>query len=103
MSENWQMDSVESSAVMEVTPIRKLDGTIKFSIHTALKIRPYPNPLSYGGFYGFGEAANESELNKHKESFLKNMEQYKKLGLEKIEINTKMELQERPRQCTLKI
>ena len=81
----WRMDSQESFARLDITPILTLDGA-SYTIETTIRIRPYPNPWSYGGMFGFGSAKGEDDLAKAIKTFHEYAEGFKGKGLVKIEV-----------------
>lgn len=87
----FQCDPEESEAIAEIKIIHTENGDV-WSFHTGVKIRPYPNKLSYGGYYGFGGTSKPEE----KEEFIARIKQefelYRHIGMTKIEIHDGQEI-----------
>lgn len=73
---------------MEITPVRKSDGTVHYNVSETIEIRPYPNPFSYGGSYGGGGADTKEQLDQAIARFQAQADGLKQYGMEKIEVIT---------------
>ena len=67
---NWKMDSDLSSATLTITPVELEDGSVVYHLRDAVEIRPYPNPLSFGGAWGSGAVHSEAEAKEAERLFL---------------------------------
>ena len=54
--------------------------------HAALEVRPYPNPLTFGGMWQSGTARSEEELEKVIDDFRKAAAQFVEMGMKEVEI-----------------
>lgn len=86
-SEAWRMDSEESFARMDITPVQTPEG-MYYQVHSSIEIKPYPNPIGYGGSWGSGSAKDAEELSADIEQFIKLTDSLKKQGMAKIEVIT---------------
>jgi len=81
----WRMDSENSLATLEIHPLQGENASF-YRVTTSVTIRPYPNPVHFGGMYGDTNAKNETELNSIIESFNATVENLKKNGLTNVNI-----------------
>jgi hypothetical protein len=86
----WKMDKEKSFARLTITPVRKSDS-LTYKYTTEVKINPYPNPFSWGGFWGMGAANTKEELDQAITRFKAEGERLKANGMEKIEVITEPE------------
>jgi len=82
---NWRMDSKESYALLEITPIVAGNGKY-FSYRSSIEIKPYPNPFMFGGEYGFGSAKSEEELEQVIASFNRKVDELREYGMTEVAI-----------------
>ena len=68
----WKMDSELSSATLTITPV-DTDGTVVYHMSEAIEIRPYPNPLGFGGSWGSMTAYSEEEAKEKEKLFLETL------------------------------
>lgn len=87
----WEMDKEESYARLTITPIATKNGKV-YQWQEEIQIRPYPNPMSYGGQWGSGFAKDKQELDRLTLGFKAQLERLKAQGLEKIEIKWRPEV-----------
>jgi len=83
--DSWQMDGEKSHAILTITPMVSPEGK-HYYCDATIEIRPYPNPLSYGGMYSMQTAKNEEELEQVIANFNNQAEKLKKQGMKKVEI-----------------
>lgn len=87
----WRMDPKESFAQLEVIPVRTSEG-LRYHLNSEVAIRPYPNPLSWGGSWGGDVAHTKKDLRAKIAEFRKQFETYYKVhGMERIEVVTRPE------------
>lgn len=67
---SWKMDSDLSSATLTIRPVELEDGSVVYHLRDAVEIRPYPNPLSFGGSWGSGTVHSEAEAKEAERLFL---------------------------------
>jgi len=79
------MDKEKSFARLTITPIKEGDKSY-YLWEQELWIKPYPNPFSYGGFWGQGVAKTTEELNTIVNYFKSEVAEWQERGLIKIEI-----------------
>ena len=72
---------------MEITPVRSADGLV-YHLSYAIKIKPYPNPFSYGGMCGGGAVKTQEELDQAIAKFNDQADALRSNGMEKVEIVT---------------
>jgi len=70
---NWKMDSELSSATLTIRPVEMEDGSVVYHLSDAIEIRPYPNPLSFGGSWGSGTVLSEAEARAAEKLFLETL------------------------------
>jgi len=70
---SWKMDSDLSSATLTITPVELADGSVVYHLSDAVEIRPYPNPLSFGGAWGTGTVQSEAEAKEAEKLFLETL------------------------------
>ena len=70
---SWKMDSDLSSATLTITPVEREDGSVIYRMRDAVEIRPYPNPLSFGGSWGGGTAQSLEEAKEKEKLFLETL------------------------------
>lgn len=87
----WQMDKEKSYARLEITPVQTSNGLI-YSLNTAIKIEPYPNPFMYGGIWGGGSAKTKEELKQAINNFEKTTNELRQNGMERVDIITHDEI-----------
>lgn len=81
----WEMDKEKSFARLTISPIKEGDKSY-YLFEQELWIKPYPNPFSYGGFWGQGTAKTTEELNRIVSYFKEEVAEWQGRGLTKIEI-----------------
>ncbi|MDD5510452.1 MAG: hypothetical protein PHI12_06565 [Dehalococcoidales bacterium] len=81
----WRMDPEQSSAVLEIQPLIS-ETTRYYQLSTHIAIRPYPNPLMYGGMYGGDTVKDENEVDAAIARFNNIVENLKANGMTKIQI-----------------
>ena len=69
----WQMDSELSSATLTITPVELKDGRVVYSLNEAVEVKPYPNPLTFGGSWGSGRVDSEIEAMEKEQLFLETL------------------------------
>jgi len=69
----WKMDSELSSATLTIIPVEREDGTVIYLMSDAVEIRPYPNPLSFGGSWGSSRAYSLEEAKEKEKLFLEKL------------------------------
>lgn len=79
------MDGEQSHATLTITPTVTPEGKY-YDCNITIAIRPYPNPLSYGGMFGGQTARDEEELEQVISSFTQQVESLKKQGMRRVEI-----------------
>lgn len=87
----WKLDPEESRAYIVITPII-FEGERRFDISETLEIRPYPNPFSFGGFYGSRWVNKKEEAERCIKNFLEYVEKWKPRGLCQIEVKWEEEM-----------
>lgn len=70
---DWMMDSKTSFALLTITPVELEGGRVIYDIDEAMEIKPYPNPIGFGGCWGSGTAKTLAEAKKAERDFLKNL------------------------------
>jgi hypothetical protein len=80
----WQLDKEKSIARLEITPERRGDEVL-FRYHSAIEIKPYPNPFMYGGEWSSGSVETEAEVEQLIADFRKRVTAWEKRGI-KIEV-----------------
>lgn len=91
---NWKLDSELSSATLTIRPVELDDGSVVYHLSTAVEVRPYPNPISFGGSWGGGTVESEAEAKEAEKLFLEtlstwsimNMGHLKERGMTRIEV-----------------
>lgn len=83
--EAWRMDRERSYAQFRITPIIER-GRKRYQLDKTVEIRPYPNPLGFGGLWGMGYADDRAEVDRRINLFLLEVEKWKARGLERIEV-----------------
>ena len=83
--EKWRMDSEKSHAYFISYRLREGDK-VRYQFNYGIEIKPYPNPLSFGGCWCSGGAKDEEALEEHLGSFKKEVARWQKQGLVKVEI-----------------
>jgi len=82
---SWRMDKEASFAKLTIEPV--ISAQHKFyRCDSSITVRPYPNPVTYGGMYGGSSAKDEGELEKVIASFNSEVDRLKKYGMERVEI-----------------
>lgn len=76
----WELDKENSFTRITVTPIRNGDE-VYYRYDSECQIRPYPNPFSFGGFWGSGFAKTEEEVNQRIETNRDYLAEWLKRGL----------------------
>ncbi len=74
----------ESSARIKISPVRTADGRQWWDIRQELELKPYPNPYSYGGFFGMGKATTQEELDQVVKSFRDEVKEWHTKGLPEV-------------------
>ena len=69
----WKMDSQASFARLTITPVELESGGVIYDLDDAIEIKPYPNPIGFGGCWGSGVAKTLKEAKQSEKSFLKNL------------------------------
>ena len=90
----WKMDSELSSATLTITPVEREDGTVVYLMSSAVEIKPYPNPLSFGGSWGNGAVHSLEEAKEKEKLFLETLSTWDKMdesflkdhGMTRIEV-----------------
>lgn len=85
IKENWKLDTAQSHAYLTITPTVRGDERF-FALHEGLEIKPYPNPLGFGGIWGGSIAKDREELEQRIKKFLEYLESWKARGLVRITI-----------------
>ena len=80
----WELDKKNSIAKLEIIPERRGDELL-FRYHSAIEIKPYPNPFGYGGEWSSGAVKTEGEVQKLIADFHRKVTAWKKRGI-KIEV-----------------
>lgn len=91
---NWKLDSELSSATLTIRPVELDDGSVVYHLSTAVEVRPYPNPISFGGSWGSGTVESEAEAKEAEELFLETLSTWsimsnghlKERGMTRIEV-----------------
>ena len=91
--DQWSLDAGESFARLEVTPFWR-GGELRYDIESELKIRPYPNPFSYGGFWGSQTTPDKEAVKARIKSFKDEVKAWKKAGLSNVQVVWHPELTE---------
>ena len=81
----WRLDSEKSFALFTYYQESR-NGETSYHYNTSLEIKPYPNPLSFGGMWGSGGCKTPAELEKAKQDFMKYVNRYVPYGLTRIEV-----------------
>ena len=89
--DQWRLDPEKSQASFCWHPCI-LNGERHYHFSTAIEIKPYPNPLGYGGSWGSGGAADLASLEKVKADWLKEIEHWKARGLTRVYIREEAEV-----------
>lgn len=82
---DWRLDPEESHAGFEITAIQ-FPERIAYSFSDTLRIRPYPNPLGMGGWWGTGGAGNITDLMKRLRHWREGLKPWEARGLTRIRI-----------------
>ena len=93
IKENWELDPVQSHAYLTITPTVRGEERF-FTLHEGLEIKPYPNPLGFGGMWGGSVAKDREELEQRKKKFLEYLKPWKARGLVRITIKEEEEEEE---------
>ena len=81
----WELDKEESFARLTITPVREGDKRY-YQCNEEIVIRPYPNPMMWGGMWGGRVAHTREEIKAVIKDFNWWVARAKELGLEKVEI-----------------
>jgi len=79
------LDTEKSFARIDITPEKHGDESW-FRYSASLEIKPYPNPVMFGGMWQSGAATSEEELEKVIDDFRKAAEEFVELGMKELEI-----------------
>ena len=82
--EVWQLDPVKSFALFEWGMVIRGEETF-YRISESLEIRPYPNPIGFGGMWGGSSVKTLEELAVSKDKFFQYCRQYESLGITRFE------------------
>ena len=81
----WELDKEDSYATLTIVPIK--EGDVRcWELRERIQISPYPNPFGYGGQRGMGRTRDEAEIEQEINRFYGYLHEWKKHGLEKIEV-----------------
>lgn len=80
----WELDKKNSIARLEIIPERRGDEVL-FRYQSAIEIKPYPNPFSYGGEWSSGAVETEAEVEQVIADFRKRVTAWEKRGI-KVEV-----------------
>jgi len=89
--EAWRMDRERSYAQLRITPIIEGDRRY-YQLDETVEVKPYPNPLGFGGLWAHGVAGDRAEVDRRINLFLLEVEKWKVNGLERIEVIEEPEL-----------
>ena len=82
--EEWRLDPVKSFALFEWQTVIRGEETF-YRISESLEIRPYPNPLGFGGMWGGSSAKTLEDVAERKDRFFLYARQYERLGMTRFE------------------
>lgn len=80
----WELDKEKSIARLEIMPERRGEELL-FRYHSAIEIKPYPNPFMYGGEWSSGAVETEDEVEKLITDFRRKVSAWQKRGI-KVEV-----------------
>lgn len=83
--EAWRMDREQSYAQLRITPIIEGDRRY-YLLDKTVEVRPYPNPIGFGGLWAHGVADDRAEVDRRINLFWLEVEKWKAKGLERIEV-----------------
>lgn len=82
---DWKLDPETSFAELAITPIKTPESQ-SFRFEDKLEIRPYPNPIGTGGWWGTGGGHTLSDLKEAIRQFHRILAPYQARGLTSITI-----------------
>lgn len=82
---DWKLDPEASYAELCITPIEMPSRRV-YQYETRLDIRPYPNPLRMGGYWGTGGAGTLTRLKQVIRGFYRELDPWVARGLTRISI-----------------
>jgi hypothetical protein len=78
--DQWRLDPEKSYCDFTWQPVI-VRGEKRYWVRTTIEIRPYPNPLSYGGSYGSSTCQTLEDVEQAKAAFLKEAEHWRVNGM----------------------